>query len=46
MEVQKLVVLVCHAEIHDSENHEDKRLQGDDQNVDCLLYTSDAADDS
>ena len=33
MEVQKLVVLVCHAEVHDSEDHEDKRLQGDDQNM-------------
>jgi len=33
MEVQKLVVLVCHAEVHDSENHENKRLQRNDQNV-------------
>ena len=33
MEVQKLMVLVCHAEVHDGKNHEDKCLQGDDQNV-------------
>ena len=33
MEVQKLVVLVRHAEVHDGKNHEDKCLQGDDQNM-------------
>jgi len=33
MEGQKLVVLVCHAEVHDGKNHENKRLKRDNQNV-------------
>ncbi len=33
MEVQELVVLVCHAEVHDGKDHKDKRLQGNHQDV-------------